>query len=109
MIVTEEAQNKIAYLIKESQIATPEWVQFLRISVSPGGCSGLRHTLFFDYEIKNDDVVYTFNNFDIRIDSMSNPYLEGATLDYVEKIDKIGFILDNPNANGTCSCGGSFH
>ena len=47
--------------------------------------------------------------FDLRIDKLSSPYLTGSTIDYVESIDKIGFTLDNPNSEGSCACGDSFH
>lgn len=109
VIVTKSAEEKVSQLIKESQIATPDWVQFLRISVLPGGCSGLRYQTFFDYETKDGDIIYTFDNFEMRIDKMSHPYLEGATFDFVDTIEKQGFIIDNPNATGTCACGDSFH
>jgi Fe-S cluster assembly iron-binding protein IscA len=40
---------------------------------------------------------------------MSFPYLTDATMDYIDRIDKQGFTIDNPAANGTCSCGDSFN
>ncbi len=109
MNITDKAQNKIAQLIIESQIATPGMKQFLRIAVQPGGCSGLRYQTYFDYEQRGGDVEYPFNSFNLVIDKMSNPYLQGSTLDYVESIDKIGFVIDNPMAQGSCACGDSFH
>jgi iron-sulfur cluster assembly accessory protein len=109
MILTDEAIKKVANLIIDSQIATPGMKQFLRISVSPGGCSGLRYQTFFDYEQKEDDVIYEFDGFDLRIDKMSDPYLQGSNLDFVDTIEKQGFTIDNPNAQGSCACGDSFH
>ena len=109
MILTDEAIKKVANLIIDSQIATPGLQQFLRISVSPGGCSGLRYQTFFDYEQKEDDVIYEFEGFDLRIDKMSDPYLQGSNLDFVDTIEKQGFTIDNPNAQGSCACGDSFH
>lgn len=108
MILTNTAEIKVAELIKDSQIATPNNPQFLRLSVQPGGCSGLRYQTYFDYEIKDGDTIYPYNGFDIRVDKMSAPYLEGSTMDYVETIEKIGFTIDNPNAHGSCACGDSF-
>lgn len=109
MIITEVAQKKVAELIVGSQIAMPDYELFLRITVLPGGCSGLKHQTYFDYEKREDDTVYNYDGFDLRLDKLSLPYLEGATVDYVESIDKIGFTLDNPNSEGTCACGDSFH
>ena len=108
MILTTAAEIKVAELIKDSQITTPDRPQFLRLSVQPGGCSGLRYQTYFDYETKDGDTVYPYNGFDIRVDKMSTPYLDGSTMDYVETIEKIGFTIDNPNAGGSCACGDSF-
>ena len=33
----------------------------------------------------------------------------GATIDFVDTIEKQGFTIDNPNATGSCACGDSFH
>jgi iron-sulfur cluster assembly accessory protein len=43
------------------------------------------------------------------VDRMSSPYLSGATIDFVDSIEKQGFTIDNPNAGGSCACGDSFH
>ena len=40
---------------------------------------------------------------------VSVPYLNGATIDFVDTIEKQGFTIDNPNAGGSCACGDSFH
>jgi iron-sulfur cluster assembly accessory protein len=109
MILTDQAVKKVAQLIADSQIATPGLQQFLRISVSPGGCSGLRYQTYFDYEEKDGDAIYPFEGFDVRLDKMSEPYLQGSTLDFVDTIEKQGFTLDNPNAQGSCACGDSFN
>ncbi len=109
MIVTDSAKIKIASLIKDSQIAVPDKPLFLRLAVQPGGCSGLRYQTYFDYEIKDGDHVLRYQDFDIRIDKMSWPYMEGSTFDFVDTIQKQGFTIDNPNTHGTCACGDSFN
>ena len=81
----------------------------LRIAVQPGGCSGLRYQLFFDERSLDGDVVTDFNGVSVVVDRMSVPYLNGATIDFVDTIEKQGFTIDNPNATGTCACGDSFH
>ena len=81
----------------------------LRIAVQPGGCSGLRYQLFFDERHLEGDVVKDFNGVDVVTDRMSAPYLMGATIDFVDTIEKQGFTIDNPNATGSCACGDSFH
>ena len=37
---------------------------------------------------------------------MSVPYLDGASIDFEDTIQKQGFTSDNPNASGSCACGG---
>ena len=81
----------------------------LRISVQPGGCSGLRYQLFFDERTLDGDVVTDFDGVSVVVDRMSVPYLNGAMIDFVDSIEKQGFTIDNPNATGSCACGDSFH
>ena len=109
MILTEKAKQKVSELIGDSRLSIPDREIFLRISVQPGGCSGLRYQTFFDYEKLEGDTDYNFEDFTLKLDRMSVPYLDGATLDFVDTIEKQGFILDNPNAEGSCACGDSFN
>ena len=81
----------------------------LRISVQPGGCSGLRYQLFFDERSLDGDVEKDFDGVKVVTDRMSAPYLGGATIDFVDTIEKQGFTIDNPNATGSCACGDSFN
>ena len=81
----------------------------LRVAVQPGGCSGLRYQLFFDERELEGDVVTEFGGVGVVVDRMSAPYLAGATIDFVDRIDAQGFTIDNPNAQGSCACGDSFH
>jgi iron-sulfur cluster assembly accessory protein len=81
----------------------------LRVAVQPGGCSGLRYQLFFDDRSLDGDVTKDFGGVAVVTDRMSAPYLSGATIDFVDTIEKQGFTIDNPNATGSCACGDSFH
>ena len=81
----------------------------LRVQVQPGGCSGLRYQLYFDDRALDGDVVAEFGGVKVVTDRMSAPYLVGATVDFVDTIEKQGFTIDNPNASGSCACGESFH
>jgi iron-sulfur cluster assembly accessory protein len=47
--------------------------------------------------------------FEVVVDRMSAPYLVGATIDFVDGLQQQGFTIDNPNAQGSCACGDSFH
>jgi iron-sulfur cluster assembly accessory protein len=81
----------------------------LRIAVQPGGCSGLRYQLYFDERELDGDIDAEFSGVHVVTDKMSAPYLMGATIDFVDTIEKQGFTIDNPNATGSCACGDSFH
>ena len=81
----------------------------LRVAVQPGGCSGLRYQLFFDDRSLDGDKVAGYDGFEVVVDRMSVPYLTGATIDFADRIDAQGFTIDNPNAQGSCACGDSFH
>jgi iron-sulfur cluster assembly accessory protein len=81
----------------------------LRVAVQPGGCSGLKYQLFFDERSLEGDQIAEFGGVEVVVDRMSGPYLSGATIDFVDRIDAQGFTIDNPNAQGSCACGDSFH
>src|SRR6187402_3816297 len=82
----------------------------LRLAVQPGGCSGLIYQLYFDERVLEGDAVREFGDgVEVVVDKMSVPYLEGASIDFEDTIQKQGFTIDNPNAEGSCACGDSFH
>ncbi|WP_067547185.1 HesB/IscA family protein [Nocardia crassostreae] len=81
----------------------------LRIAVQPGGCAGLRYQLFFDDCNLDGDLVVEFGGVKLIVDRMSSPYVQGASIDFVDTIEKQGFTIDNPNATGSCACGDSFN
>ena len=81
----------------------------LRVGVQPGGCSGLIYQLYFDERTLDGDATVDFGEgVEVVVDKMSVPYLEGATIDFADTIEKQGFTIDNPNAGNSCACGDSF-
>ena len=105
VILTDVAAAKVSSLLAQEGRDDLR----LRIAVQPGGCSGLRYQLYFDERQIEGDIVSTFSGVDVVTDRMSGPYLSGATIDFVDTIEKQGFTIDNPNATGSCACGDSFH
>jgi len=81
----------------------------LRVAVQPGGCSGLIYQLYFDERLLDGDTTADFGGVEVVVDQMSVPYLDGASIDFEDTIQKQGFTIDNPNAGGSCACGDSFH
>ncbi len=105
IIITSGAAGKVRTLLEQEGRNDLQ----LRIAVQPGGCSGLRYQLFFDDRHLDGDDVRDFDGVKVVVDRMSAPYLLGATIDFVDTIEKQGFTIDNPNAGGSCACGDSFH
>lgn len=102
--LTDRAQEKVHSLLTQEGRTDLR----LRIAVQPGGCSGLIYQLFFDERLLDNDAVVDFNGVGVIVDQMSVPYLNGATIDFEDTIQKQGFTIDNPNAEGSCACGDSF-
>src|ERR1700742_3648809 len=103
--VTDGAASKVKSLLEQEGRDDLQ----LRIAVQPGGCAGLRYQLFFDERTLDGDLFRDFNGLRVAVDRMSAPYVQGATIDFVDSIEKQGFTIDNPNATGSCACGDSFH
>ena len=53
--------------------------------------------------------VMWFERFAVVVDAQSGDLLNGATIHFTDTLQKQGFTIDNPNAQGGCACGGSFH
>ena len=104
VLLTDVATTKVRTLL--SQEGRDDLA--LRIAVQPGGCSGMRYQLFFDDRSLEGDDTHDFGGVKVVVDKMSVPYLMGATIDFVDTIEKQGFTIDNPNAGGSCACGDSF-
>ena len=108
VLLTGTAATKVAALLEQEGRDDLS----LRVAVQPGGCSGLRYQLFFDDRSLDGDIVKEFaaetGGVKVVTDRMSAPYLGGATIDFVDTIEKQGFTIDNPNAGGSCACGDSF-
>lgn len=105
--LTDVAAQKVSALLKQEGRDDLS----LRVAVQPGGCSGLRYQLYFDDRNLDGDTLTEFGAAKVRVvtDKMSTPYLMGATIDFVDTIEKQGFTIDNPNAGGSCACGDSFN
>jgi len=103
--LTDVAATKVAALLAQEGRDDLS----LRVAVQPGGCSGLKYQLYFDDRSLDGDTVTKFGAVNVVTDKMSTPYLMGASIDFVDTIEKQGFTIDNPNAQGSCACGDSFN
>ena len=105
VLLTDFAADKVRSLLEQEGRDDLR----LRVAVQPGGCSGLIYQLYFDERNLDGDVTKDFGGVEVIVDRMSGPYLGGATIDFVDTIEKQGFTIDNPAATGSCACGDSFH
>ena len=82
--------------------------RFLRVYVEGGGCSGFNYGFSIHDAVNDDDMVLNLGDFSIVIDVFSSPYLEGASIEWKDKIFERSLFIKNPNAKSTCGCGSSF-
>ena len=104
--VSDIAKKKVIELMTDDGFNPA--VDYVRVGVKSGGCSGLSYDLKFDKEQKEDDKVFEDNGVKIIVDKKSFLYLIGTTLEYSGGLNGTGFVFNNPNANRTCGCGESF-
>jgi len=104
--VSETAKKKVVELMIDDGFNPT--VDYVRVGVKSGGCSGLSYDLKFDKSQEADDKVFEDNGVKIIINKKSFLYLIGTTLEYSGGLNGTGFVFNNPNANRTCGCGESF-
>ena len=103
--LSETAAGKVKELLEQEGQSDV----VLRVAVQPGGCSGLRYSMYLDDKVEEADVVSEQHGVRVAVDRMSAPYLKEAKVDFVDTLEASGFTIDNPMAQGTCACGHSFH
>ncbi|MDG1731004.1 MAG: iron-sulfur cluster assembly accessory protein [Algibacter sp.] len=104
--VSETAKKKVIELMADDGFNAA--IDYVRVGVKSGGCSGLSYDLNFDKEQQEGDKVFEDNDIKIIVDKKSFLYLIGTTLEYSGGLNGTGFVFNNPNANRTCGCGESF-
>ena len=103
--LTAGAAVKIGNLMAQEPAGEAE---VLRVAIQGGGCSGFEYALGFDRGAQAGDHELEFHGVKVVIDPFSAPYLQGATIDFLEGLQESGFKIDNPNAVTACGCGSSF-
>lgn len=103
--LTEAAAGKVKELLEQEGQAQA----VLRVAVQPGGCSGLRYSMYLDDEVADSDQIAEYHGVKVAVDRMSAPYLSDAKVDFVDTLEATGFTIDNPAAQGSCACGHSFN
>jgi iron-sulfur cluster insertion protein len=78
------------------------------VYVSGGGCSGFQYGFSFEDAVSEDDTTVEKDGVTLLVDPASLQYLTGAEIDYQEGLEGSRFVIKNPNASSSCSCGSSF-
>ncbi|MDD5034570.1 MAG: iron-sulfur cluster insertion protein ErpA [Methylococcaceae bacterium] len=104
LLFTRNAASKVSELIAEE--GNPELK--LRVYVSGGGCSGFQYGFSFEDGVSEDDTSVETDGVTLLVDPASLQYLAGAEIDYQEGLEGSRFVIKNPNASSSCSCGSSF-
>jgi iron-sulfur cluster assembly protein len=104
--VSDDASKRIVAMMQDDGFNAA--IDFVRVGVKSGGCSGLSYELKFDKELAENDKVFEDNNIKIAVEKKSFLYLAGTVLEYSGGLNGKGFVFNNPNAQRTCGCGESF-
>lgn len=103
--ITENAARQIRKIVEKRQ----QGESGLRVGVKAGGCSGYEYTFGWETAPRPNDAVFeTPDGAKLFVDPKSLRLLDGTVLDYDTSLLSKGFLLNNPNAKGTCGCGVSF-
>ena len=108
--LTEKAASEVRRIVQEQQASgeMPEKI-YLRLRVVGGGCSGFQHKLDLDMQVNDKlDEVMEMHGVPVVVDKRSLMYLDNATVDFHDDLNKRGFSITNPSAKSTCGCGSSF-
>ncbi len=84
----------------------------LRVIAVPGEHGGVQYMMTMEKEVQKDDTTLDLDGVKFLMDSDSEPFLDGATIDYVEELTRVGFVINNPayasgcgGGGGGCGCG----
>ena len=80
----------------------------LRIAVNGGGCSGFQYDFQLAEAAAADDLVIERAGVKALVDPVSQEFLNGAEIDFVDDLMGQSFRIRNPNATSSCGCGTSF-
>jgi iron-sulfur cluster assembly accessory protein len=101
--LSERAARRIGDILKKEPTGA-----MLRVSVEGGGCSGFQYKFDFDQNRAPDDLVLEGGNAVVLIDPVSQQYMAGSEIDYVDDLIGASFKINNPVAAASCGCGTSF-
>ncbi len=99
--------DSAALRISEIAAGDPK-TPLLRVSVEGGGCSGFQYKFNLVAAADTDDLVLERHGATVLIDPVSQQYMDGAEIDFVDDLMGAAFKIKNPIATASCGCGTSF-
>ena len=103
IILTERAARRINEIMASEPSGS-----MLRISVNGGGCSGFQYAFDVERSRQEDDLVIERDGAAVLVDQVSQQYMDGSTIDFVDDLIGQSFKIENPQATASCGCGTSF-
>ncbi len=100
--LTESAVDQVKQFMVQENVAID--TAGLRVSATPGGCSGFRYWLNIEERPLPDDSIVEQDGLRIFLDASSATYLDGAEVDFISTTEAAGFKVKNPNEPNNCSC-----
>src|ERR1700721_4334511 len=95
IVLTDSARKKVADLLAQESQESP---LVLRVAVRPGGCSGYSYEMFFDPETAEDDVISTYGDVTVAVDTASAQLLKVSRLECNEAVQHAASHTRNPQA-----------
>ena len=78
----------------------------LRVIAVPAEHGGIQYMMTMEKEVQKEDTIMDMDGIRFVMDSDSEPFLEEATIDYVDELTRVGFVINNPNfSSGGCGSG----
>ena len=106
--ITDIAAEKIREVLEEEGKQDAP----LRVIALPDGHGGVQYMLALEDDNQPDDTSLDRSGIRFLVDSDSAPFLEKATIDFVEDLTRVGFLITNPDfpsaggcGSGSCGCG----
>jgi len=101
IIIKENAEKMLHSKLEEGQ--------FLRVTVTEGGCAGLTYAAEVGREMREGDTpVLEQSGIRVVSDANSSKFLDGLVIDYSDDLFNGGLKFTNSSTKSTCSCGASF-
>lgn len=107
LTLTDTARGKLEEVIAQ-QVQHGAKIYGLRVTASPGCCSGPQFGMSLAEHAEQGDWVGEFGTIKVLVDAESAALLAGAHVDYIETLERSGFMIQVadtiPRSSGSCGC-----